>query len=158
MARGCPVLLLRVWLARAEDVFLTSLLAAMVLIVNLQVFFRYFLRAPLTWSEEAARLMLIWLAFLSAAVAVREGTNIVVDLVPKRLRGSFLWGYRGLFFSSLAFFALAQVASGVQLGFIQHLTYSPALNLPMLAFTAPVPISAILVLVHLTIGPRTGSV
>lgn len=35
------------------------------------------------WTEEVSRLVFIWLAFLGAAIGLREGTLIVIDTLPE---------------------------------------------------------------------------
>ena len=43
------------------------LLLAIVLITLWQVFSRYIMDAPVTWSDEVAQLLLVWATFLGAA-------------------------------------------------------------------------------------------
>ena len=54
------------------------LLVVMSVILFLQVTYRYVLRLPLPWSEEAARFCLIWFAMLSACVAGQKGLHFAV--------------------------------------------------------------------------------
>ena len=55
-----------------------------------QVFWRYVLGDPLTWSEELARLVFIYVTFLSAALAMRRRRmlriTVLVDSLPARWR------------------------------------------------------------------------
>jgi TRAP-type C4-dicarboxylate transport system permease small subunit len=66
------------------------LLAVVVLIVLIQVVGRYVLQMSLSWPEELARYVLVWLAFLGVAAAAAARSQIVVDtlleLVPARVR------------------------------------------------------------------------
>ncbi len=66
------------------------LLAAMVVDVAIQVFFRYVIQDPPTWTEELARYLFIWQIFLAAGLAFGRGSHIVVDAVmialPQRAR------------------------------------------------------------------------
>ncbi|MEM7021072.1 MAG: TRAP transporter small permease [Pseudomonadota bacterium] len=50
-----------------------------------QVFFRFALDSPLIWSEELARLLLVWVTFVGAAVVAWDGTHLNVDVVFSRL-------------------------------------------------------------------------
>ena len=43
---------------------LLALFAVIIVCVSLQVFFRYVLNDPLTWSEELARFSFMWMVFL----------------------------------------------------------------------------------------------
>lgn len=45
-------------------------------IVLLQVLFRYVLNAPLFWTEESARYIMIWIVYLGASVGLRRGSHV----------------------------------------------------------------------------------
>ncbi|MCG8418267.1 MAG: TRAP transporter small permease [Proteobacteria bacterium] len=67
-----------------------GLLVVMVIVVLLQVCFRYVLNNSLTWSEELAKVMMVWSAFLVAPWAYRMGAFVAIemfaDALPRRLR------------------------------------------------------------------------
>jgi TRAP-type C4-dicarboxylate transport system permease small subunit len=71
------------------------LLAVVVVIVLVQVFGRYVLRISLTWPEELARYVLVWLMFFGVAAAAATRSQIVVDtlveLVSPRVRRVLEW-------------------------------------------------------------------
>ena len=71
--------------ANFERYLLAAILLALVVILAAQVVARYLLGAPLVWSEELARYLLVWCTFIGVSLAVREGRNISVDLVPVML-------------------------------------------------------------------------
>lgn len=66
------------------------LLAVVVVIVLVQVCGRYILRISLSWPEELARYVLVWLMFFGVAAAAATRSQIVVDtileLVSPRVR------------------------------------------------------------------------
>lgn len=69
-------------------VFLFVILATM----GAQVFARYFLGTPFSWSEEVSLLCLLWMTFMGAAFVMAEGRHITVDVVSTRLgRRGQLW-------------------------------------------------------------------
>lgn len=74
--------LLRALEAHFERAILAVMLFAMVVILAAQVVFRYIIGSPLVWSEEVARYLLVWCTFIGVSLAVREGRNISVDLLP----------------------------------------------------------------------------
>lgn len=47
-------------------------------LVLLQIFFRYIIKAPLTWSEEAARFSMIWLIMLASITVLRKNKHLSV--------------------------------------------------------------------------------
>lgn len=50
-------------------------------VVFLQFFTRYILNDSLAWTEEIARYLLIWIAFIGAAISFRRGTHISVEVL-----------------------------------------------------------------------------
>ncbi|MGV3650844.1 MAG: TRAP transporter small permease [Devosia sp.] len=78
------------WLGRAEELIGMLLVAALAVVVNLQIFARYLFNAPFIWPEEVARLCLIWIGFVGAAALTRRGADIAVDtfvlMLPERGR------------------------------------------------------------------------
>ena len=79
--RGLPA-----WLARLDETLIILLLIIMIAAMALQVFFRYALNSPLDWTEEMARYVYIWIAFLGAGYGVRRRCHIemasLVNLLP----------------------------------------------------------------------------
>ena len=61
-----------------------ALLIVMFVSVLIQIFFRYVLKSPLTWTEEASRYSFIWIVLLGAAFAVRRKEHVVMDVLVKR--------------------------------------------------------------------------
>ena len=66
-----------------EQGFGILFLLIMFVSVLIQIFFRYVLQSPLTWTEEAARYSFIWTVLLGAAFAVRRKEHVVMDLLVK---------------------------------------------------------------------------
>ncbi|MGX5733050.1 TRAP transporter small permease [Bosea thiooxidans] len=52
-----------------------------------QVLTRFVLGEPATWSEPLIRVLLIWMAYLGLAAAVRAGSLVSVDLLYRMLKG-----------------------------------------------------------------------
>ena len=67
---------------------LIALLAAMSVIIFVNVALRYLTSHSLEWAEEVARHMMIWLTFLGAGPVLRYGGHIAVenlqDALPRR--------------------------------------------------------------------------
>ena len=72
-------------LNRWVDGAVISLFAATLVLVNVQIVCRFVLSLSVPWTEEVSRLLFIWLAYLGAAIGLREGTLIVIDTVPELL-------------------------------------------------------------------------
>jgi TRAP-type C4-dicarboxylate transport system permease small subunit len=77
--------------------------AAMVVVVSLQVLFRYFLNLSLDWADEIGRLTFVWAAFLGVPHGVKIGAHVGIDFVAKLLPPAPLaWLFRGLCAASAA--------------------------------------------------------
>lgn len=64
-----------------EAVLMSVFLCGVVVMMSIHVFFRYVVRAPLTWSEEATRYMFIWFVFTGMSYGIRNGTHIRVNII-----------------------------------------------------------------------------
>jgi TRAP-type C4-dicarboxylate transport system permease small subunit len=69
----------------AVDAVLASIILAMTAVIVISVFYRYVLNMPLSWTDEIARIMIVWLSFVGGYMALREGKHIGFDLVVKKL-------------------------------------------------------------------------
>lgn len=91
----------------------STILLALVAVTFSQVVFRYLLEASLSWSEELARFLLMWLAALSTAYATRKRAHFalrfLVDRAPpaaRRLIGSLAAATAALFLAVFAYQSL----------------------------------------------------
>lgn len=120
------------------------LLAVLVCIVVVAVFYRYVLGDSLVWSSEAARYLCIWVGFLATSVAMRKKMHIGLTFFTNRFgeKGKRLLGI----VSQLAIFIflIFIVYLGFQLAIKQMNQTSPALMLPMGIPYLAIPVSAVL--------------
>lgn len=56
-------------------------IATMVVVILLQVFFRYILGNALPWPDEAARFCMLWMTGLMAPTAFRNGSFVAIDTI-----------------------------------------------------------------------------
>lgn len=69
--------------------------AVMVVVVSIQVVFRYFLNLSLDWADEIGRLTFVWAAFLAVPHGVKTGAHVGIDFVAKLLApGPLGWVFR----------------------------------------------------------------
>ncbi|MGD8250827.1 MAG: TRAP transporter small permease [Desulfobacterales bacterium] len=64
---------------------LAVLMAAMVVVIAAQVWYRFVLNDPLSWSEELGRYLFVWISFMGAAAGVRYQVHLGIDLLQKVL-------------------------------------------------------------------------
>lgn len=75
------------WYFKALELVMVLCLAAMCAMVFGNVVLRHVFDAGINTSEELSRFMFIWLTFLGAIVAMREGGHLGMDMVVSRLQG-----------------------------------------------------------------------
>lgn len=77
------------WLDHLVAVVVIGLLICMVGVTSAGVLWRYGFNSALSWSEELARFLLIWVSFLGAALATYRDAHIGISVVFDRLPPSF---------------------------------------------------------------------
>ncbi|MET3600946.1 TRAP transporter small permease [Martelella mangrovi] len=124
-------------------------LAAMVAVLAWQVFSRYALNAPSTFSEEFLRFGVIWMSLLGAAYSAGKGTHMAIDLVPEMTSGRLRMILKALVPISFMIFAVLVLIiggmRGVNIAVGQH---SPVLRVPMGLVYASLPVSGGFILVY----------
>jgi len=134
--------------ARATDALAIGLFVAMFACVLAQVVFRYFLGSPLTWSDELARYLFVWCAFLGWVIAARRRSHLAVtvgrDRMPARAQAALA------LVGALAALAFAAVLAfhGVRIAERNWDVETTALAISMGAVYAIVPLAALAVGLH----------
>ncbi|MEJ8574003.1 TRAP transporter small permease [Microbaculum marinum] len=121
--------------------FLLSLLA--------QVFFRYALNDPLSWSEEIAMFLFVWAVLLLSSVGVREGFHIrlsfFIDSLPSdRWRSAM----EGMIELTIAGFGIFVVEAGLRLVDLTWDNTSAATGYPVQYLYSVAPVCGALIVLH----------
>lgn len=116
-----------------EDFFIIPLMIGMSVLIFVQVVMRYVFSASLTWSEELARYLFVWLVYFSVSYTAKREKHIRIDaalmLFPKKLRpyiellSEILILAFSIFIVFTAFTVVGKITASGQT--------SPALGLPM---------------------------
>jgi C4-dicarboxylate transporter DctM subunit len=115
----------------------------------MQVFLRYFLDNPVTWSEEYSRFTFLWIVFLGSAVAVQRKLHICIDTFVVLLP-DWVQKLVGLFLNfMMALTCVVLLGSGWQLGVATWPCASMALQWPVGLFYASVAVGAGLMLLNM---------
>ncbi len=121
-------------------------MAVLVIDVLWQVFTRFVLRDPSSYTEELARYLMIWVGLLGASYAAGKRMHLAVDLLPMKLTGRRKH-YLGLVIEgfTLLFALLVLVVGGVRLVWVMLYLgqTSPALQIPLGVVYLAVPISGL---------------
>lgn len=108
--------MMAVWrtIKRGLDRFLEALVAVTmaVLVVDVvwQVFTRFVLRSPSSWTEELATFLMIWVALLGASVGLNRGAHLGIDYFVQKLSA------RGRLLTEIVVFACTGLFSLLALG------------------------------------------
>ena len=68
---------------RVEQTLITILLSLMIAIAFLQIVLRNIFATGITWADPLVRNLVLWVGFVGAAIATREGKHITIDLLPQ---------------------------------------------------------------------------
>ena len=133
---------------RFEENLAALCLGGLLVTLFLQVFTRFITRDPLSWTEEAARYLYVYVVFLGSSAAVTERTHVAIDfLVLKLSRTGRL--VVGLLVNVCVLFVLANLVYwGIRATLRQ-------LNIPLVVLDIPyawvyvvVPVTAVLMTVR----------
>ena len=133
---------------KIEEYLASIFVLLMSVFVFVQVFYRYVLNDPLSWSDEFARFCLIWMTFLGAALVFNlDGhlkVSVFVNILPKRISGLLNILVDLLIMIFLSFL----VVNGIYLFRLQYTTFTPAIGVRVSWLTVPVLISAVFMMLH----------
>ena len=131
-------------LNRVLEVILIMLLGVMVLNVSWQVFSRYVLANPSSFTDELARYLMIWLGVLGTAYVSGKRLHVAIDILHSQLSLSSQKTMQKVIFSIviLATF-LIFIIGGSRLVYLSYLLgqKSAALQIPLYLVYVCVPLS-----------------
>jgi len=110
---------------------LVVMVAVMTVLVIIQVLLRYIFFYSLSWSEEVARYLMIWVSFLAASLAVQKGLHIGMESLIIRLSPPVRRKVNILSKSAILFFLLYLTMGGFKIAWLVREQSSPALFLSM---------------------------
>jgi len=131
-----------------------GLLAASCTLVFGNVVLRYGFGLSLAWAEEVSRYMMIWLAFLAAGLALREGAHIAVETLPDSLPRALAIPVRAVAVLLVAGFLALMLWLGWEYAQFAMMQRTPVLRLPVGYIYLAIPIGMGLMLVHLLLVAR----
>ncbi|HEX9898821.1 MAG TPA: TRAP transporter small permease [Candidatus Methylomirabilis sp.] len=143
-------------LSRFEQVLITVnraiiflMMAVMATLVFTNVITRYIFNFSIIWAEEVSQYLMIWIAYLGAGLALREGRHVAVEMLQDRLPAALGRGVRmavgGLV---LAFLGVVTVL-GFQFAVFVWNQETPVLNVSLGIPSLAIPIGALLFALHL---------
>jgi TRAP-type C4-dicarboxylate transport system permease small subunit len=122
---------------------------ALAVVVFLQVFNRFVLKAPLAWSEDLAMLLFQWVVFLGAAVGVRRLRHFGIDLLVKKLPSRMRRTIDLIVPFIVAIVALTMITEGLHLLTFNRARIYATMDLSYLWAYLPIPVSGCLMILYL---------
>jgi TRAP-type C4-dicarboxylate transport system permease small subunit len=131
------------------------LLAAMSTIVFANVSLRYLSNFSITWAEEVARYLMIWMTFLGAGLSLRIGGHVAITNLHDFLGIRLQRALRALIGLLLICFFVAMMWIGYEYMMRMGRQLTPATRIPFSYIYAAMPIGFVLMIVHLLLIARS---
>jgi TRAP-type C4-dicarboxylate transport system permease small subunit len=126
-------------------VFSSAVLVIMVFAVVWQVFSRYVLNAPSTFTDELSRFGLIWVGLLGASYAFGQHAHLAINLIEAKMDyRKYYYIEQGIYIITLLFLAYVMVFGGLHLSAETMGQISPSLKLPMGVVYGIIPFAGVL--------------
>ncbi len=74
-------------LSNLDAIICGTTLTLCVILVNVNVIFRYFLNSPIKWTDEIVTSLFVWTVFMGSAYAHRRHAHLGVDIVVNLVHG-----------------------------------------------------------------------
>jgi TRAP-type C4-dicarboxylate transport system permease small subunit len=117
--------------------------------IAVQVFYRYVLEIPSPWTEEMARYLFIWSAFLAAAVSVGRNDQFSIPLLLERLAPGPRRALHVFVDLLQLTFAVIMVRYGSMMASRMMMARAPVLPLPQGLVYMVIPIAGAYMAVHI---------
>lgn len=134
-----------------EEFFLLPALAFSVCLIFAQVVMRYVFHNSLSWSEELARYLYVWITWVGVSYSAHNGTHLRITMIKDRLpKGgqhalelfiTIIWVCFGIFICIQGLSAIQTIASFGQ--------KSSALRIPMQYCYFSIPVGMVLMCIRL---------
>jgi TRAP-type transport system small permease protein len=136
------------WFVRLNQWLVIVLMATMAVLVFANVVSRYVFNYSIIWVEELTQYQMIWIAYLGAGLALREGRHVAVDtlqdFLPARLRR---FVRLAIWFAIVAFLVTLAVL-GFRIAAFTWNQETPVMNIPTGIPYLAIPVGATVCLLH----------
>ena len=133
---------------------IVALLGVMCVVVGWNVGLRYLTGNSLPWADEVARYTMIWMCFLGAGLALREGAHVALTNFQTALPIGAARALRGVVLMLLTIFFGVMIWMGWDYMSRAQFQLSAALRIRMFWVYAAMPVGFALLIVHLALIAR----
>jgi TRAP-type C4-dicarboxylate transport system permease small subunit len=95
------------------EVVVGLIVIAIAVLINVEIAMRYVLNQPVGWSDELSRVLMVWLTFLGAAVAVGRGSHLGLNVLGRHVSGRRLRVLNSIASAIVFCFAIALLLQGI---------------------------------------------
>jgi TRAP-type C4-dicarboxylate transport system permease small subunit len=142
---------LKLKLDKIVGTMLMVIMAVMVINVTWQVFSRYVIQSPSSFTDELSRYLLVWLGMLGAAYVAGQGNHLAIDILPTKLTGEAKRKLLMVINVIIILFVIpVMIMGGANLVYITYILEqkSATLQLPLAYVYMMIPFSGLLVLFY----------
>ena len=133
------------------EIFLIILMSTIVVDVSWQVFTRFILQDPSSFTEELAGFLLIWIGLLGASYAVYTKAHLGIDIIGRKLNSDSRRNLDVVIYTIVILFSLFILVIGgwrlVNITFTLN-QISPAMGLPMGYVYLVLPLTGLLIIYY----------
>ncbi len=137
---------MRLLVANLEEALAGALMLVILTIIFLSVVFRYAFSQPFQWSDEIAMGLFIWQVFIAAAVAMKRGMHIAVEMFTILLPEAFQRWLRIVVHLLMILVLISIVIFGWQFANATWTQYTLNLQIPRFWINLAAPVGALLML------------
>ena len=130
---------------------LIAMMGSMACLVFANVVSRYVFNHSIIWVEELTQYQMIWITFLGAGLALREGRHVAVDILEDYLPEGVRRAVRTVIGILILGFLLTILILGMQIAQFTWNQETPVMNVPTGIPYLGVPIGALLCALHLVL-------
>ena len=134
-------------------IVLIVIMSVMVINVLWQVFTRYVMTTPSSFTDELARYLMIWIGVLGAAFVSGKNMHVAIDVLPSKLNETNRKKLAKVVdFIIISFVFFAMVVGGIRLVYLTYILeqHSPALQIPLALVYLVLPLSGLLIIYYKT--------
>ena len=137
------------YLVAANRWVIFLMMAVMATLVFVNVITRYVFNFSIIWAEEVSQYLMIWIAYLGAGLALREGRHVAVEMLQDRLPTALGRRLRIAVGGLVLIFLGVVTVLGFQFAVFVWNQETPVLNISLGIPSLAIPIGTLLFALHL---------
>ena len=132
---------------KALKTIVVMTLVVFTILVAIQVFSRYLFNSPITWSEQAARYLFVWMILLEMPILVRTKSNMAFTLLTNKLPKGVQTIIQIIITVLICVFAIFYLDASVQLCMRSVGKLAIGVGIPLNAVYLAQPVGALLLII-----------